>query len=64
MKTEEVVTAVLEGDANPLGSHAFLDEFALTYHQAVADRLRASPWQCWSMPAGTLTVGQRAMPSD
>ena len=45
MKTEEVVTAVLEGvaGASPLGSHAFLDEFALAYHRAVADRLRAEP---------------------
>ncbi|MET0648330.1 MAG: hypothetical protein ABW208_17090 [Pyrinomonadaceae bacterium] len=43
MKTEEVVTGVLEGGASPLGSHAFLDEFALAYHRAVADRLRAEP---------------------
>lgn len=43
MKTEEAVTAVLEGSASPLGSHAFLDEFALAYHRAVADRLRAKP---------------------
>ena len=28
---------------SPLGSHAFLDEFALAYHYAVADRLRAEP---------------------
>lgn len=28
---------------SPLGSHAFLDEFALAYHHAVADRLRAEP---------------------
>jgi transposase-like protein len=35
MKTEEAVTAVLEGSASPLGSHAFLDEFALAYHRAV-----------------------------
>jgi hypothetical protein len=43
MKTEEAVTAVLEGstDASPLGSHSFLDEFALAYHRAVVDRLRA-----------------------
>jgi hypothetical protein len=26
-----------------LGSHAFLDEFALAYHRAVAERLRAEP---------------------
>ena len=43
MKTEEAVTAVLEGSASPLGSHAFLDEFARAYHRAVADRLRAEP---------------------
>lgn len=43
MKTEEAVTAVLEAGsgASPLGSHAFLDEFARAYHRAVADRLRA-----------------------
>ncbi|MCA1568693.1 MAG: hypothetical protein LC803_24205 [Acidobacteria bacterium] len=28
---------------SPLGSHAFLDEFALAYHRAVAERLRAEP---------------------
>jgi hypothetical protein len=43
MKTEEAVTAVLEGSASPLGSHALLDEFARAYHRAVADRLRAEP---------------------
>lgn len=43
MKTEEAITAVLEGGASPLGSHAFLDELALAYHRAVADRLRAEP---------------------
>jgi hypothetical protein len=43
MKTEEAVTTILEGSASPLGSHAFLDEFALAYHRAVADRLRAEP---------------------
>ena len=43
MKTEEVIPAVLDDGAGPLGSHAFLDEFALTYHRAVADRLRADP---------------------
>jgi hypothetical protein len=43
MKTEEAVTAVLEGSASPLGSHAFLNEFARAYHWAVADRLRAEP---------------------
>jgi hypothetical protein len=43
MKTEEAAIAVLEGSASPLGSHAFLDEFALAYHRAVAVRLRAEP---------------------
>jgi hypothetical protein len=43
MKTEEAVTAVLEGRASLLGSHAFLDEFVLAYHWAVADHLRAEP---------------------
>lgn len=43
MKTEEAVTAVLEGGASPLGSHAFQDEFALAYHRAVTDRLCAEP---------------------
>jgi hypothetical protein len=42
MKTEEAVTALL-GGASPLGSHAFLDEFALAYHRVVAERLRAQP---------------------
>jgi hypothetical protein len=45
MKTEETITTVLGGGAgiSPLGSHAFLDEFALAYHRAVAERLRAEP---------------------
>jgi hypothetical protein len=45
MKTEETITTILEGRAgiSPLGSHAFLDEFALAYHRAVAERLRAEP---------------------
>ncbi len=45
MKTEETFAAVLGGRAglSPLGSHAFLDEFALAYHRAVAERLRAQP---------------------
>lgn len=44
-KTEESVTADLGGvaSASPLGSHAFLDEFALAYHRVVADHLRAAP---------------------
>jgi hypothetical protein len=45
MKTEEAITTVLGGGAgvSPLGTHAFLDEFALAYHRAVAERLRAEP---------------------
>ena len=45
MKTEETITTILETTAgvSPLGSHAFLDEFALAYHRAVAERLRAEP---------------------
>src|SRR5215210_89850 len=45
MKTEETITTILGGGAgiSPLGSHAFLDEFALAYHRAVAERLRADP---------------------
>jgi hypothetical protein len=45
MKAEETITTVLGGGAgvSPLGPHAFLDDFALAYHRAVADRLRAEP---------------------
>jgi hypothetical protein len=45
MKTEEAITTILGGGASvsPLGTHAFLDEFALAYHRAVAERLRAEP---------------------
>jgi hypothetical protein len=45
MKAEETITTALRGGAglSPLGSHAFLDEFALAYHRAVADRRRAEP---------------------
>lgn len=45
MKIEETITAILGGGAgiSPLGSHAFLDDFALAYHRAVAERLRAEP---------------------
>lgn len=45
MKTEETITTILGGGAgmSPLGTHAFLDEFALAYHRAVAERLRAEP---------------------
>ena len=43
MKAEEIITPILRGGASALGSHAFLDEFALAYHCAVAERLRAEP---------------------
>jgi hypothetical protein len=45
MKTEETITTILGGrvGSSPLGSHAFLDEFALAYHRAVAERLRSEP---------------------
>jgi hypothetical protein len=45
MKTEETISTILGGGAgiSPLGTHAFLDEFALAYHRAVAERLRAEP---------------------
>lgn len=45
MKAEETITPILGGGAgtSPLGSHAFLDEFALAYHRAVAERLCAEP---------------------
>src|SRR5438270_4479671 len=45
MRAEETITPIPEGGAgiSPLGSHAFLDEFALAYHRAVAERLRAEP---------------------
>ena len=45
MKAEETIITVIGGGAgvSQLGSHAFLDEFALAYHRAVADRLCADP---------------------
>lgn len=45
MKSKEIITTIPGGWAgvSPLGSHAFLDEFALAYHRAVAERLRADP---------------------
>ncbi len=45
MKTEEAIAPVPRGGAgvSPLGSHEFLDEFALAYHRAVAARLRSQP---------------------
>jgi len=45
MKTEETIRTIFEDGASisPLGSHAFLDEFALAYHRVVAQRLRTEP---------------------
>lgn len=45
MKAENIAIPMF-GDATEavaLGSHAFLDEFALAYHRAVAERLRREP---------------------
>jgi hypothetical protein len=38
MKAEETITTIIRGGAgvSPLGSHAFLDEFARAYHCAAA----------------------------
>lgn len=38
MKVEDAVTQ--SAGSSPLGTHQFLDEFALAYHRAVAERLR------------------------
>lgn len=45
MKVEELIIPLPDSStvASPLGSHAFLDEFALAYHRSVAVRLRAEP---------------------
>jgi hypothetical protein len=45
MKAKETIPTLLGGTTgvSPLGSHAFLDEFALAYHRVVAERLRAEP---------------------
>lgn len=45
MKAEEAITTIHGSGAGvgPLGSHAFVDEFTLAYHRAVAERLRAEP---------------------
>jgi hypothetical protein len=45
MKAEHIIILLLEraAGASPLGSHRFLDEFALAYHRAVAERLRERP---------------------
>lgn len=39
MKVESAVSSPAE--SSPLGTHQFLDEFALAYHRAVAERLRS-----------------------
>ena len=41
MKVENAVTSSVE--ITSLGTHRFLDEFALAYHRAVAERLRHEP---------------------
>jgi hypothetical protein len=41
MKVENAVTTSVE--ISSLGTHRFLDEFALAYHRAVAERLRREP---------------------
>jgi hypothetical protein len=45
MKAEHTITPFPQrsAGASPLGSHRFLDEFALAYHRAVAERLRDHP---------------------
>ena len=45
MKIKETITTVLGGEVgiSPLGSHTFLDDFALAYHRAVAEGLRVEP---------------------
>lgn len=45
MKTEVTIetSPVAPQDASGLGSHAFVDAFALLYHRVVAERLRERP---------------------
>ena len=38
LKVESTINSPVE--SSPLGTHQFLDEFALAYHRAVAERLR------------------------
>jgi hypothetical protein len=45
MKAENIIIPLPEraAGASTLGSHRFLDEFALAYHRAVAEHLRERP---------------------
>ena len=45
MEAGEKIISTLDVAArvSPLGSHRFLDDFALAYHRAVAERLRVEP---------------------
>lgn len=45
MKTESTINAATSAPqgCTSLGSHAFVDTFALLYHRAVAERLREQP---------------------
>jgi hypothetical protein len=56
MKAETIVTSLPEmsAGASPLGSHRFLDEFALQYHLAVAERLRTNPQPIINQARGNL----------
>lgn len=45
METGEKINSTLDAAArvSPLETHQFLDDFALAYHRAVAERLRVEP---------------------
>jgi hypothetical protein len=45
MEAREKIISTLDSSArvSPLGTHQFLDDFALAYHLAVAERLRERP---------------------
>ncbi len=45
MKTEDTIIPIPDAmtQGSSLGSHTFLDDFALAYHRAVAERLRREP---------------------
>ena len=45
MEAREKIISTLDSSArvSPLGTHQFLDDFALAYHLAVAERLRKRP---------------------
>lgn len=38
-----ISTLAAAASVSPLGTHQFLDDFALAYHRAVAERLRVDP---------------------